>query len=418
MEGTTMSAFFTEYMNYVNLESSEAPANYHRWACASMLGALMGRQVSFPFGSGRLYPNQFVMLMGPPATKKGTAIGIAKKLMEGANYARFAPDRTSKEAFVKSMKQFDTMEEDLEVLTFDAPSESYITSGEFVDFIGQGDIGFLMLLTNLWDNLDVYEHTKITGKSITVTKPTVSLLSGSTAHTFMLAFPPDAMGTGTLSRFILVDGDDSGRRVAWPEPLDPLQKEQLIDHMQAIKNELRGDIGITKEAKILGAEIYTGRVPVNDERFAHYMGRRHIHLIKLAMLMAVSEYRMEITETDILRSNTMLAMAEMKMPKALGEFGASRNSAATDKIMSFLNFRARMRVPKPANAQEIYKIVSKDVNTVKDVNDIIHNLKQAERIQVVSMGGITGYLPLNQGAGEWNLKYLDLDWLTKSERLL
>lgn len=399
-------------MSYVKLDKSEAPANYHRWACSSIIGALLGRQVHLPFGASRIFPNQYIMLMGPPACKKGTVINIAKNLLSGAGYQRFAADRTSKERFLIDMKTMDTMEEDLELLTFDAPAETYVMAGEFVDFIGQGDVGFMMTLTNLWDNLSTYEHKKITGKSVTVHEPTVNVLGGSTATTFLIAFPPEALGTGALSRIVLINGEGSGNKVAWPEPLDELQRAILIARLRDIKDTIKGPMSITEEAKKIGGEIYNKGVQVEDNRFAHYMQRRHIHMIKLAMVIACSNLSTVVSEKDIVRSNTMLAMAEKKMPKALGEFGSSKYSDVTDKVLTYLNGRM-----KPATSSDLWKVVHKDLNAPSDLNNILLNLKTAEKIQVISLMGKTGYMPLNKIALEWDDRFLDLEWLTPQERL-
>ena len=407
-----MKDFFTEYMSYVRLDASEAPANYHRWACASIVGAMLGRQVHLPFGPLKIYPNQYIMLMGPPATKKGTVIGISKKILEQAGYTRFAADRTSKERFLVDMKSFDTMEDDLEMLTFDAPAESYITAGEFVDFIGQGDIGFMMTLTNLWDNLSSYEHKKITGKSVTVKEPTINLLGGSTATTFLIAFPPEALGTGALSRLLLIHGESSGVKVAWPEALDELQRSFLVLKLRDMKDKIIGDMQITAEGKKIAAEIYHEQIAVDDMRFSHYMQRRQIHLLKLSIILAACDVSGTITATNVIRANTMLAMAEKKMPKALGEFGASKYSDATNKVIEYLNSRL-----KPAGSQEIWKVVQKDLNKPSELNDILLNLKTAEKIQIVSVMGKTGYLPMHKANVEWKDKFLDLEWLTPQERL-
>lgn len=407
-----MNDFFTDYMEYVKLDDSEAPANYHRWACASIIGAMLGRQIHLPFGASRIYPNQYIMLMGPPAAKKGTVIGIARNLIEGAGFKRFAADRTSKERFLMDMKTFDDMEEDLEVLTFDAPAETYVMAGEFVDFIGQGDVGFMMTLTNLWDNLKTYEHKKITGKSVIVNEPTVNLLGGSTATTFTIAFPPEALGTGALSRILLINGEASGHKVAWPEPLDELQRAMLIKRVRDMKDKISGEIAVASDAKQLAKEIYHEQVPVDDFRFSHYMQRRHIHMLKLAMILAAADVTDKIQAVHVARSNTMLAMAERKMPQALGSFGNSKYSDATNKIMDFL--RGRM---KPASSQEIWKVVDKDLNKPSELNDVLLNLKTAEKIQIVSMMGKTGYLPLHKVAVDWKEKYLDTKWLTPQERL-
>lgn len=408
--------FFTAYLDYVNLDESECPAIYHRWGAASVVGTLLGRSVWVPFGHSVIYPNQYIMLMGPPASKKGTAIGVCKRLLKSAGYTRFSADRTSKEAFLKGMKQFESDAPEaiaeLEALVLDAPSETYICAGEFVDFIGQGDTGFMMTLTNLWDNLDVYIHPKITGKDVRVDKPTVNMFGASTPTTFSLAFPPEAMGSGFLSRVLLIHSDGSGQKVPWPAHSDPLKGELLKQRLLEIK-QLRGVMAFLPEAKDLTGEIYKKMVPVEDSRFAHYMDRRHTHLIKLSIIMAASAGRMEITYTDVIRANTMLAGAEVRMNKALGEFGASKHAGGANVVLEVLRNKHL-----PMNSGDIWKHVYREITKMQELVEILENLKRSEKIQVVTVKGKTGYLPLNKPAVQWDAKYIDSGWLTSQEQFL
>ena len=408
--------FFTAYLDYVNLDQSECPAIYHRWGCASVIGALLGRNVWVPFGHSVIYPNQYIMLMGPPASKKGTAIGVCKRLLRAVGYTRFAADRTSKEAFLKNMKQFESDSPEaiaeLEALVLDAPSETYICAGEFVDFIGQGDTGFMMTLTNLWDNLDVYVHPKITGKDVKVDKPTVNMFGASTPTTFALAFPPEAMGSGFLSRVLLIHSDGSGNRIPWPAHSDPLKTALLEERLKEVK-ALRGEMSFSPEAYELIGTIYKKVVPVEDNRFVHYMDRRHIHLIKLSMIQAAAAGRMIISERDVIRANTMLACAEVRMGKALGEFGASKYAAASNAVLEVLRHSKL-----PLNSGDIWKHVSRDITKMQELIDILENLKRSEKIQVLQIRGKTGYVPLNKPAVVWDPAFIDSGWLTPQENFL
>lgn len=408
--------FFSAYLDYVDLDQSECPAIYHRWGCASVIGTLLGRAVWVPFGHSVIYPNQYVMLMGPPASKKGTAIGVCKRLLKEVGYTRFSADRTSKEAFLKGMKQFEAgSPEDvaeLEALVLNAPSETFICAGEFVDFIGQGDTGFMMTLTNLWDNLPEYTHPKITGKDVHVDKPTVNMFGGSTPTTFALAFPPEAMGSGFLSRVLLIHSDGSGNKIPWPSPADPLKTALLVERLKVVKT-LKGEMEFIPSAYELVGTIYKNAVPVDDSRFVHYMDRRHTHLIKNSMIQAAADGRLQINEKDVIRANTMLACAEMRMGKALGEFGASKYAAASNMVLEVLR-KAKL----PMNSGDIWKHVSRDVSKMQELIDILENLKRSEKIQVHQVRGKTGYLPHNKPAVVWDPVFIDSGWLTDQENFL
>lgn len=429
MEGTYMSAvlkqvkgvselpkdFFSTYMDYAGLDTSEAPASYHRWTCASVIGALLGRQVYLPFGHQTIYPNQYMMLMGSPGARKGSAMGVGKTLLRKAGYGRFAADKTSKERFLMDMKQFDVGQNDpladLESLVLDDPSETYIMSGEFTDFVGQNNMEFITMLTNLWDNLPVYEQPKITGKSVVVQKPTVNLLGANTVHGFSLAFPPEALGNGFMSRVLLIYGEPTGVKVAWPAPPDHLATEMLVWHLKEIADKIKGEMVITPAARKLGSIIYNKELPVDDSRFSHYATRRFTHFLKLCMVLAAADLSLEIDEEIMLKANTMLAMAERKMPQALGEYGKSKNSDVSNQILSFLGARTI-----PATPNEIYKVVHRDLQKQSELAEILSSLKLTEKIQTVTIRGKAGYLLCRKVAADWPPELLNLDWLTSYEQ--
>ena len=406
-----MSDFFTEYMDYADIAHSEAPAIYHRWVCASILGAILGRNLHFQLGPHVIYPNQFIMLMGSPGTRKGSAMGIGKGLLKATGYTRFAADKTSKERFLMDMKAIDIIAgyDDLETIDLEAASESYICSGEFTDFIGQNNMEFVTMLTNLWDNLSEYTQPKITGKSVKIEKPTVNLLGGNTVQGFSLAFPPEALGNGFLSRVLMIYSEPTGKKIAWPTELCPKKKAHLVNRLKQTKL-MRGRIEITKNAIALGTEIYNKEVTVDDPRFNYYAQRRYIHLLKLSLIMTAAECSDEIHEVHLLRANTMLAFAEKLMPRALGEYGKSKYSVVSGAVLEYLMHRKM-----PASATDIWKVVHKDVGKITELADILASLKAADKIQVIQIKGKSGYMPKLKPSSEWPDALLDRSWLTETE---
>ncbi len=406
--------FISSYMRLCDLDNSEAPAIYHRWVCLSILGAYMGRKVWIDFGIGPIYPNQYIMLMGSPGTRKGAAMAIGRRLLKATGFNRFSADKTSKERFLMDMKQFDLPTnaalEDVEDLAFGDPSESYIMSGEFTDFIGQGNMDFITLLTNLWDNLGEYTHPKIQGKSVMVHKPTVNLLGANTPDGFALAFPPEALGNGFLSRVVLLHADPTSNKVAWPTAPDPLLQATLVNRMIEVRDAISGEIVVTKEAKAIGKEIYDNEIPVDDPRFIHYQQRRFTHLLKVSMLLAVFDMSDKILPIHIRRANSLLARAERVMPRALGEFGASKYSSVAGKLLSYLS-----GCHKPQTPGELFRVISRDIGKMSELVDILQNLKHSEKIQAVSVGGKSGYLPMHKTKKEWPEHLLDNSWLTEQE---
>lgn len=419
IQSSSQSDFFSLYLDYAGVGNSEAPTIYHRWSCISMIGALLGRQAYLPFGHSNIYPNQYIMLMGSPGARKSTAINIAKSLIREAGYTRFGPDKSSKEQFLSEMKQYDDndssiMIEDLEALELDAPSEVYVVAGEFTDFMGQNNMDFVTLLTNLWDCPDEYKNPKRTAKSVNVDRPTVNIIGGNTPQGFALAFPPESMGNGFMSRLILVHGEPTGQLIPWPEASDLLVKTSLASHLKDIKANITGAFTKGKGVDALGSRIYKEAVPVDDNRFIPYGTRRFTHLLKIAMCIAASDLRTEICCDDMLKANTLLYYTEVKMPRALGEFGKSKNAEQANTVLQLL-----AGASKPVALKRIFRAVSTDISKITELADIIKNLELAGKIQRI-MNPVTseaGYMRLYEEAKEWPKELMYKDWLTEEEMM-
>lgn len=405
--------FFKEYFRYVG--ETEAPAIYHRWTAISILGTLLGRQAFLPFGHGVIYPNQYIMLMGSPGTRKGTAMNIGRKLLQGAGYSRFCPDRLSKERFLMEIKPYDAeelaLDADLETLCIDKPAEIYAFAEEFTDLVGQGGMEFMTMLTKLWDNMSRYEHPKIHGKSIVVEKPTVNIFGGNTTQGLALAIPPEALGNGFLSRMIFIHAEPTGHKITFPHPVDMDLKQELVDHLRDIKENLKGEMGYEPEAKKLLERIYKEAVEVDDVRFKHYGTRRFIHLLKLCIILSAAKLSIVITARCVLEANTLLAIAEKRMPKALGEYGKGKYQEVSSQILDLLN-----RATKPMSINELYKKVGRDLSKITELSDVMKGLVYSEKVQILTITGKQGYMSRHTEGKEWPAELIDESFLTKEER--
>ena len=375
-----------------------------------MVSAWLGRDAWLPFGHGVIYPNQFVLLLGPPGSRKSTGLNICKSILVQAGYKYFAPERTSLEMYLAGMVPKLDLEEDLETLVLDAPSESFICNGEFLDFIGRGDMDFLTLLTTLWDNLPEYSHPKLQSKSILVHKPTINILGGATVKGLGLAIPAEALGTGVLSRLILVHSNPSGNLIDWPEDVPEGAEDWVVQRLVDIKRIIRGKISKTKEAgKLLGA-IYRNNPGIDDSMFADYSSRRYTHLLKLCAIIAIMELRMEINREDVLIANTILYSAEKRMPAALGEFGRSKYSDASNTILNILNHAV-----KPVTHNKLWKEVAKDLSKQSELGDIMRNLISADKVQIMNINSIQGYMPKHVESKTWDSQFILEGFLTLEE---
>lgn len=406
--------YFQTYLDYVG--DSESPILYHRWTSLSIIGALLGRSVYLPFGHSRIYPNQYVQLMGAPGTRKSTAIGIGKRVLKSVGYHRFAPDRMSKERFLMEMMppsiELEEEDKDLSILVTEQPAEIFVVAEEFGDFLGQGNMEFATMLTKLWDNMDSYEHPKIHGKSVVVNQPTVNILSGNTIQGLALTIPPEGMGNGFMSRLIFVFAEETGIKITFPVPPDEDIGQELTTHLTRIKNEIQGAITVLPSARDILDRMYKEFIGMEDPRLKHYGTRRFTHLLKLCIIFAAADMRTEVTEKDALHANTILHFTEMKMSKALGEFGRSRYSDIANIVLDALS-----KAHKPMTHNDLWKLVSKDLSKTSELGELLKGLMAAEKIQVLTVAGRQGYMPLHTEIKEWSPELLLPNFLTEKETL-
>lgn len=300
---------------------------------------------------------------------------------------------------------------DLETLVIDAPAEVYVVAEEFTDFVGQGGMEFMTMLTKLWDNMSRYEHPKIHGKSIVVDKPTVSIFGGNTVQGLALAIPPEALGNGFMSRMIFVYSDPTSKKITFPPPIDTDLRASLVEHIKEIRENLKGEMAYTPQAKVLLDKIYKGFIEIDDLRFKHYTTRRFTHLLKLSIIIAASKLSMVVDEATVVEANTVLASAERRMPKALGEFGKSKYSEVSNNILDLLH-----KTHKPLSINDIFKKVGKDLTKITELSDIMKSLVYSEKVQIVTIAGHQGYMPLQIAAKEWPSDLINESYLTAEER--
>lgn len=403
--------FYDDYFAYVG--ETEAPLLYHRWTAISMVAALLGRRVHVPFGHGNIYPNMYIMLEGNPGARKGTALKPARNLLKAIDFNKLAPDRLSAERFIIEMAELNKVEKiddmEFEKMDFTTTCEIYVMAGEFQDFVGNANLNFITLLTNLWDNLPEYKHPKIHGASVFVFEPTVNIIAAANQQSIVLSLPIEAIGQGYTSRKIFVHGEPTGRKITFPSPVDQKLKNRMCERLKAI-GELHGEIKFTPGAKALLERIYKEYVPIDDFRFQHYNTRRFDHILKLCAIHTAMDNILETREDHVLMANTILHATEQRMPKALGEFGKARNSDVANAILEFLKGKTQ-----PQNVKDIWRRVANDLNKIDDLIEILKNLEVADKIVKRKAGEKVGYMSLHRVQNDWKEELVMKDFLTIEE---
>ena len=374
--------FFTRWFNYTR--GTEVPTFFYRWSAITGLGAWLGRDVHLKFGDTEIYPNMFVILMGEPGTKKSTAIKKMKKLLARVGYNKFSAEKTSKEKFLLDLGGVDDSGDpsgddflDAGLFGEDETREVFIAADEFNDFFGNNILEFVSMLGVLWDFEGTYENKIKNGQSIRIPNPTISILGGTTPTTFNATFPKEIIGQGFFSRTIAVHAAPTGKKITWPYEPTEEERDEIVEYLDKIKTNHSGRVTLSVEATRLVDKIYQGWQNLEDVRFASYAGRRHIHLLKLILIITASRLGKQAEVDDVIYANTILHHTEQFMSQAYGEFGESRNSALTHKIMQILE-----NTKEPLKMLDLWGKVQSDFDKMEPFTQLIQGMAHAGKILV------------------------------------
>jgi hypothetical protein len=367
------------------------------------------------------------MFIGSPAARKSSAVKAATKLLQYSGYTTISRGRTSKEKFLLDLSGhvddtgithnpeltvgarqaiknlFDT---DLaELGNAGIPNETLIAADEFNNYIGSGNYEFISLRGELWDVPPDYPVRVKNSKSYTIDKPCVNILAGNTPTGFAIAFPPEVLGQGFASRLLLVYGERTEVRTTLPKTPPEEVTAAIAEHLQQIKVHVCGEfhIDLAGEAYEAIDWLYKNWKAIEDSRFTNYSGRRFTHLLKTALLFAANELRTTVQIEDVIAANTLLTITEFEMPRALGEFGRSRNSEASTKIIEYLN-----TVDEPQNIHQIWSHLITDMDRETVMAEVLMGLTRAGKVQRIKGGG---FLPVRKVLDTTG-RYFDLSCLS------
>ncbi len=391
--------FLRTYLQYV--DQTESPKLMHVWSAISAASACMGKHVALPFGIGDITPNIFVLLVGPPGTRKSKAIDYASSLIKSSTGVRFAPDDTGgqRQGLISAIEgdmQLDDAEQELELMS-NAISINSLTdignirvnttnssdthhifacASEFGTFMGEGNVNMTRFLNKVWDGEDYNYKLKNTQKVLK--DPLMTIIGGTTATDIARILPNESIGQGFMSRWILVFVAQKAKKVSRPK-LDTALAEWLKERYAWLHYEMHGLMNETEEAAERLNSIYEKEtVDLQDSRFLYYAERRHTHLQKLCMIVTALRQSYTIEVDDVEQAHLLLTTTEEFMPEALGEFGLSPIGAAKQKMLEFLQ-----HTHEPISTSILWTVMQRDMK-LTDFRSAIADLINADKIQEVT----------------------------------
>lgn len=358
---------------------TEAPELFLVWSLLGIASACAAREVSFQLGDTTIWPNQMILLVGNAGVRKSTVINTIRPLIP--SYVTLAPNEL--EAGSNGLVQFmagitnvqqkrlekkllkyehivpeddisDLLNSDTSNIECKVRSKNFSTplilNSEFSTFAGTGSFKLFTTLSHLWDGSDYNRQ------GVEIKEPLINILSAITPATLAKILPPEQMEQGFVSRCIFVYGSKE-KQIPRPRFFTPDKMPELIDAFKNIEFIYRNTtFDETLEAAEFLDNLYMLNKQVKDFRFTYYNARRHIHLIKTAMSIAILSNSTTLTKEIYEDADEILSTTEALMPEALGEYGLSKLSEAKQKLLDYIR-----QSEAPITYTELSRLAAKDM---------------------------------------------------------
>lgn len=307
-------SWFAQWMKVWPL--SEPPKSYILFSGMAMLGAALGRRVYLDLDVHRLYPLMNLLLIGPSGIGKSTALRdmALRYLVEGLpidEQPQVIKGKTTKEALHADLM---------------TNPHSIIMASELANLFSKEKYqeGMIPYVTDLLDLEPARIRTK-SGGSLVVPKPECCILGGSTKAWLQDMLPSNAGEGGFLPRFFIVKEDNKFQRVADPRRMmTEKQREALevqrVEVQLGFRRLLDSQHGLIDfedyEASDQYAYWYNTFLP-DSGALAPFAARAGAHVLRLALLCAISCRRNSITAADVRAGICLHGYAQKKLSEVI-----------------------------------------------------------------------------------------------------
>lgn len=324
----------------------DSPEIFRRWGAVYAASAAMSRRCwTIIRGADPIYPNLYVLLVGPPGTGKTDVVMRVKPLLRGTPGVNVGPDKLTQRRLLNRMALTPHEGQTLNDMLSAARKEGRECSlaaiiSEVGSFIPSGDLDFMSVLSDLYDCPEEYDYeTQHVGEDHLI-NVCLSFLIGAQPAWFAEGLPSDAFERGFPARLILVF-----HGITSEAPLFTGVDSRWSDVPQRLKaiSHMRGYMPFSEPAReAFQAWRRTRYAPVpNDPLLMSYSRRRRVHVAKISMAIAAGRHphRMSVDRLDFEAAKGLLIETEKGMPAALAAAGGNIYKLREEAVCVFVKRR-------------------------------------------------------------------------------
>jgi energy-coupling factor transporter ATP-binding protein EcfA2 len=332
-----------------------------------------------------IYPNLFVLLVGPPGVGKSKAIDLVQELWATTGELNVAPSTITKAGLI------DALQEGFRQTTtpvYNLYHSLLVASSEFGNLVPAHDLAFLNTLNELYDCRNVFEERTRGGGKLKIDKPHLCLVGGTQPKFLGDLLPESAFGMGFTSRLIFVYAAERTKVSLFGARSEKKQMRRELEHDLNRIVKLAGEFQWTDEAARQIESWHQEGCPPEPThpKLQNYNPRRIAHAIKLSMVMAADENsEMLIQPHHFHEARSLLLETEHYIPEIFREISASGSqSQEIEEAFEFLWHRYA-KTNRPIRESALTHFLSQRVPTYQ-IENIINTMLASNMISEEKQG--------------------------------
>lgn len=373
--------FLGDYMEYCDI--TESPKIYDLWSALACLSAIVSKRVWIDQGHFNVYANLYTVLVGGPGQRKTTAMNVAKDIVRKLKTVPFAGTCMTKEAVCLDMKKNCIKQFTNPVTGAIQEYTPYaLILTELSHFLAINPAFMIDFLTTIYDQEHYETKTKNKGDDI-IPGPYIVLLACTTPNNIQRYLKEDVIGGGFSRRCLFIWSDDDGEPKAFPQETQSSRDAmaRCLDYgerLLSVKGMFKWEDSARSFYEDWYNSLHRSLRSHNDPTTIGYYKSKHVQLLKVAMLFALSKSTDLVLRTEHLQVGLeQLGLVEANLSRVFEGMGRNVLNAVKAKLLDMIR-----RAGTPLYEKFIKATMYGDANSM-EIAEVLTNLTGSDQISIL-----------------------------------
>jgi hypothetical protein len=372
-------------------DNTEIPLDWLTWAGISAISTSIKRNCWINYRRVPFYPNQYIILVGPPGIGKGEAINSAISITNATGTVNYLTDWTTPQEMIDEIATgFTQVKLNIGQVTTTGTigiDRSACILGAELAVVLQSYDNLHSLLCTWWDRGEFQYKTKNKGK-YTITDMCISMLAACTPS-YIRDLSRDRMApiSGGFTARCIFSFADCKRQIiddafGLPNNTQQQLKDELINDLRHI-NTLSGELTLDSEAEKLWQKTYREHNKIGDfgsDASANFKARISSHIIKTAIAISIGDSDNKlITRNHLERAIQLVERIRDQVDNVFRSVGNSPIATEQSLVLDYLDRHGY------GTFDEIIRANYKDF-TDEILNKVANVLQRARLVEITVNG--------------------------------